>query len=128
MKISLKSGLEFLLFRTWRNNNMIEINNLKSLTLRELEQRANSGSMADVDFLMENLEMSRAFGLSKMIDFALGLVSSDEGRSRIRYFLFNGTLIQRNHAALYFKRRGNIWVLEEAVQCGCIDKTQAYSR
>ena len=110
---------------------MIEINNInnrKTFTISELEQIAKNGRASDVNFLMYHLEECTVFGQSKMIDYALGLVSSEEGLMRIRYFLFNGSEIQRNHAALYFKRRGNIWVLDEAVEKGCIDSVQAYSR
>lgn len=98
-------------------------------TRSHLEERARSGRTEDIDFLMGHLDMSRNFSLCKQIDYALGLVSSQEGRTRIRYFLFNGgSQIQRNYAALYFKRRGAIYLLEEAFQQGCIDSTQAFSR
>jgi hypothetical protein len=36
--------------------------------------------------------------------------------------------IQRNYAALYFKRRGAKNILKEAVKQGCIDKLQAFSK
>ena len=98
------------------------------LTLTELERRARSGNISDIDYLMENLEVSKSFVHCKMIDYALGLVSSREGRERIKYFLFNGSQIQRNYAALYFKRLGAALVIDEAFQQGCIDEIQAYSR
>jgi hypothetical protein len=114
---------------------MNQINNLKQHppgtgtppTLDELKQRATSGRAADVDFLMENLVLSRSFSRCKVIDFALNLVSSAEGQARIGHFLFNGSQIQRNYAALYFKRQGNAQLIDEAVRRGCIDEVQAYS-
>jgi hypothetical protein len=99
-----------------------------ALTLTELERRARSGNISDIDYLMENLEVNNSFVHCKMIDYALGLVSSQEGRERIKYFLFNGSQIQRNYAALYFKRLGADPVIDEAFQQGCIDEIQAYSR
>lgn len=99
-----------------------------TFTSAELEKIARSGRGSDIDILMENLDMGQSFLQCKMIDYALGCVSSEEGRERIRYFLFNGSRIQRNYAALYFKRLGMLPVIEEAVQEGCIDEIQAYSR
>ena len=96
-------------------------------TLENLKQRATSGRAADVDFLMENLDQSRTHSHCKVIDFALSLVSSTEGQARIGHFLFNGSQVQRNYAALYFKRRGDAHVIDEAVQRGCIDEIQGYS-
>lgn len=107
-----------------RNNN----NKNSKSTLTELEQMAKSGRSTDIDTLMKNLETGGAFLQYKMIDYALGLVSSSEGRARIKHFLFNGNKMQRNYAALYFKRIGANIILEEAVRNGCIDEVQAYSR
>lgn len=97
-------------------------------TLENLKQRAISGQIADVDFLMEQLELSRTHSRCKVIDFALSLVASAEGQARLEHFLFNGSQIQRNYAALYFKRRGDVQPIEAAVQRGCIDEVQAYSK
>jgi hypothetical protein len=98
------------------------------LTLAELERRARSGRTSDINYLMENLKVSLPGAHCKMIDYALGQVSSREGRERIKHFLFNGSQIQRNYAALYFKRLGAVILIEEAFQQGCIDEIQAYSR
>lgn len=96
------------------------------LTIINLKQHAQSGCVADVDYLMQNLHPAQTFTHCKMIDFALSLVTSDEGRQRIKHFLFNGSHMQRNYAALYFKRRGANRIIDEAVQHGHIDKVQAY--
>jgi len=102
---------------------------LRPPTLTELEHKAKRGRKADVDFLMAFLAQSVDFMLSKKVDYALSQVASTEGQSRIRHFLFNGvSQTQRNYAALYFKRRGLTQILEEAVERGCIDSIQAYSR
>ena len=98
------------------------------LTLTALERRARSGNLSDIDYLMENLEVSQSFLNCKMIDYALGQVSSREGAERIKHYLFNGSQMQRNCAALYFKRLGATLVIDEAFQQGCIDEIQAYSR
>lgn len=97
-------------------------------TLDDLKRRATSGRAADVDFLMEQLDLSRTHSRYKMIDFALSLVASAEGRVRLGHFLFNGSQIQRNYAALYFKRRGDSQLIDAAVQRGCIDEVQAYAK
>ncbi len=97
-------------------------------TLAELEQRGRSGTAADVDYLMEQLDRDEALVICKLVDYALGLIATREGRIRLQHFLFHGSPIQRNYAALYFKRREWTDVLDEAVRCGCIDETQAYSK
>ena len=99
-----------------------------SPTLDDLKQRAASGRAADVDFLMDHLDLSRTHSRCKVIDFALSLVTSVEGQARIGYFLFNGSQIQRNYAALYFKRRGDVQLIKAATQQGCIDEIQAYAK
>ncbi len=66
------------------------------------------------------------FATSRLVDFALGLVDTREGKLRIRDYLFNGVQQQRNYAALYFKRRGWTDLLDEAVRQGKIDHLQAY--
>ena len=100
----------------------------QSLTLINLKQRAQSGSASDVDYLMQNLDTNESLTGYKLLDYALGLVSSEDGRNRIKHFLFNGSEVQRNYAALYFKRRGANQIVDEAVRRGCIDTTQAYSK
>lgn len=103
-------------------------NTSSKITLADLETIARSGTTSDIDYLMEMLNTDVEFLYCKMIDYALGLVISREGRVRIKHFLFNGNKIQRNYAALYFKRQGAAVVLDEAYQQGCIDKIQAFSK
>ncbi len=87
-----------------------------------------SGSAADVDTLMNALSAGENVASSRLVDYALGLVETSEGQSRIRHYLHEGTQIQRNYAALYFKRRNVIYYLEEAFAAGKIDAAQAFSR
>lgn len=89
---------------------------------------AKNGSVSDVDFLMEALEVDENTATYKLVDFVLGLVNTARGKDRIKYYLFNGTQMQRNYAALFFKRIKNRDVLTEAVKLGCIDRVQAFSK
>jgi hypothetical protein len=87
-----------------------------------------SGAAADVDALMHALHAHDDFATSRLVDFALGLVNTHEGTARLRHYLFHGAPIQRNYAALYFKRRGHVALLNEAVVEGKIDAVQAFAR
>ncbi len=86
-----------------------------------------SGAAHDVDVLMHALLTHGDFATSRLVDFALGLVETREGDGRLRHYLFHGAPIQRNYAALYFKRRGRVALLDEAVRQGVIDGVQAYA-
>ncbi len=85
-----------------------------------------AGAAHDVDALMHALLAHDDLATSRLVDFALGLVETREGDARLRYFLFHGAPVQRNYAALYFKRRGRLALLDEAVAQGKIDAVQAY--
>lgn len=87
-----------------------------------------SGSKKDVDALMSVLITRNDIATSKLVDYALSLVDTREGKERLHYFLFYGLQVQRNFAALYFKRRGNLAILEQAVDQGKIDHQQAFSK
>jgi hypothetical protein len=85
-----------------------------------------AGSPAAVDFLMAALLEQDDFATSRLVDFALSQVQTRPGRERLRHYLFEGSPRQRNYAALYFKRRGQTDLLDEAVAQGKIDALQAY--
>lgn len=87
-----------------------------------------SGAATDVDTLMGNLLARVDFTTTRLVDFGLSLVVTDEGADRINHYLFHGAQIQRNYAALYFKRRNEMAPLHEAVAQGKIDEIQAYLR
>lgn len=89
---------------------------------------ATSGTAQGVDAIMPDLSMSMTIAASKIIDYALGLVCSDEGVSRLEYYLFNGTQIQRNYCTLFFNRRGDWQLVRLAYEKGLIDYRQAFSR
>lgn len=86
-----------------------------------------SGRPEDVDFLMDVLVRETHLGSTKLVDYVLGLVGPGTGQERIHWYLFNGTQIQRNYAALCFKRRGDKKTLQNAVSAGKIDRLQAFS-
>lgn len=86
-----------------------------------------AGRREDVNFLMEVLDFQNDIATSKLVDYALSLVATTEGIQRLRFFLFNGTQVQRNIAALFFKRRGNQSLLMLAVEAGKIDTVQAFA-
>jgi hypothetical protein len=94
----------------------------------QLVALGTSARREDVDFLMNILAEQDDFATSRLVDFALSLVDTREGKQRLRHYLFHGLERQRNYAALYFKRRGYTDLLDEAVAMGKIDQVQAYSR
>jgi hypothetical protein len=101
--------------------------------LTELEEgqgllaRGSRGLVEDVDFLMNCLHSQVDMLSSKQVDRALGLVSTAAGVERIAYYLRHGKPMQRNYAAIYFKRRGRMDLLEEAYQAGLIDYDQGFA-
>ena len=66
--------------------------------------------------------------MTRYVDFALSVVENEKGIKRIEYYLFNGTLIQRNYASLFFNRRGDYHLIEKANKLGLIDDLQAFVR
>jgi ARM-like repeat domain, GUN4-N terminal len=92
------------------------------------EQMGKKGTPENVDIMMKSLEADPGSSPHKLIDYTLGLVRDSEGKKRIAYYLFAGTQIQRNYAALYFKRLDERDILTEAVEMGCIDRIQAFSK
>ncbi|MGH7554877.1 MAG: hypothetical protein ACREMQ_17900 [Longimicrobiales bacterium] len=85
-------------------------------------------SVRDVDRLMEELVRAATVAACKELDFALSQIDGAEAHERIRHYLFHGELVQRNYAALWFKRRGLVKVLDQAVRRGLIDRVQAFSK
>jgi hypothetical protein len=96
--------------------------------VQELVDRANSGSIEDVDYILNHLTPDVTLSVTKFVDYALGLVVSDAGIERIEYYLFNGTQIQRNYCSLFFNRRGDWLIVKKAYERGLIDEIQAYAR
>ena len=89
---------------------------------------AKEGTETSIREIMDHLNAGITIGESKIIDFALGHVGSDEGLCVMEHYLFHGTQIQRNYCALYFGRRGDYLVITRAYLEGLIDAKQAFSR
>ncbi|MBN1927584.1 MAG: hypothetical protein JW798_17250 [Prolixibacteraceae bacterium] len=96
--------------------------------LKQMIDMASRGTPADVDEIMKRLSPEASLPMTRYVDFALSLIDTSEGFERIRYYLFNGTLIQRNYASLYFSRTGEWSPVKEAYEKGLIDEIQAFAR
>lgn len=96
--------------------------------LKELIDKAVNGSVNDVDFIMDKLTVDSTFAMTRYVDFALSLVENTDGIERIKYYLFKGTLIQRNYTSLFFNRLGEWKIVKQAYEQGLIDEIQTYSR
>jgi len=96
--------------------------------VQELVDRANSGNIEDVDYILNHLTSDVTLSVTRFVDYALSLVVSDVGVERIGYYLFNGTQIQRNYCSLFFNRRGDWPIVKKAYERGLIDEIQAYAR
>ena len=53
--------------------------------LQELIEKAETGEVVDVDFIMSHLTSESTFELTRYVDFALSLVDNINGISRIEY-------------------------------------------
>ncbi|MDD5016726.1 MAG: hypothetical protein PHO15_01340 [Eubacteriales bacterium] len=89
---------------------------------------AKSGTKIEIDTIMSDLNADMTIAVSKIIDYALSFVKSKEGLEHIKYYLFNGTQIQRNYCTLFFNRRGDWPLVKAAYEKGLIDEIQAFSR
>jgi hypothetical protein len=93
-----------------------------------LTGRAEAGNMDDIDFIMSYLNPCANFATTRYVDFALSLVTNEEGLQRIKYYLFSGNQIQRNYATLFLNRIGEYEIVAAAYKIGLIDNFQAFSR
>jgi len=96
--------------------------------LKYLIDRARNGSFEDVDFIIGKLNDNPTLTMTRFVDYSLGCVTHPDGVEQIRFYLFNGTQIQRNYASLFFNRRGDWLIVKEAYQKGLIDYIQAFAR
>jgi hypothetical protein len=96
--------------------------------MEQMENFGRSGQPADVDQLMIILLEQNDIVVTKIIDYALSLVQTETGMERIRFYLLHGEPIQRNYAALFFKRLGREEILARAVALGKIDTIQGFAR
>ena len=96
--------------------------------LGELIALSERGNAEDVDRIMGHLTLRSSLSMTRFVDYALSLVKTKEGIDRLEYYLFNGTLIQRNYSSLFFNRRSDYDVVNRAFKEGRIDEIQAYVR
>lgn len=96
--------------------------------LQELINRAKVGNKADIDYIMSYLTSSSTFAMTRYVDYALSLVENKFGIKRIIFYLFNGSIIQRNYCSLYFNRKGDWPIVKKALDLGLIDEIQTYAR
>lgn len=96
--------------------------------LKALIDRAILGEANDVDHILAHLENGPSLATTRFVDYSLGFVANEDGISRIHYYLFNGSQIQRNYCSLYFNRKGDWPIVKEAYEKGLIDEIQAFSR
>jgi len=96
--------------------------------LQELIERAELGNVQDVDYIMSHLTTDSTFAMTRFVDYALSLVENKNGIKQIKYYLFHGTNIQRNYSCLFFNRRYDWDIVNQAYNQGLIDEIQAFSR
>lgn len=96
--------------------------------LKVLIDKAVNGNSEDIDSIMDKLTNDATLAMTRYVDFALSLVETSDGIKHIEYYLFNGTLIQRNYASLFLNRLGEWEPVKKAYEQGLIDEIQAYSR
>jgi len=104
---------------------------MKILTLNQYLASAKRGTSSDVDTIMSQLKDDCGFAVTRFVDYALSEVSSKEGVERIKFYLMNGTLIQRNYASLFFSRRNILeewYFIKEAHDKGLLDEIQTFAR
>ena len=97
-------------------------------TLKDYIPMAKSGTPDNIDIIMGDINPDMSIAVSKIIDYSLSFVDSEQGLDRMAYYLFNGTQIQRNYCTLFFNRRGDWPLVKEAFEKGLIDEIQAFSR
>jgi len=95
---------------------------------KEIKQYCKNGTFEGIDNVMGYLDDTSDISLTKVVDYYLGTVKTIEGMKRIEYYLFNGTQIQRNYAALFFVRIDDWKLVKKAYDMGLIDYIQAYSK
>lgn len=96
--------------------------------LGEFIERAERGNEEDVDYILSHLTDSSSLAMTRYVDYALSLVENQKGIMRLEYYLFNGTLIQRNYSSLFFNRRLDYEIVKRAFNAGLIDEIQAFAR
>lgn len=107
---------------------MVHRRNIFSGKLKDLIDRAIIGGPGDVDYILQHLESNPSLAITRFVDYSLSFIDNEAGRSRIEFYLFKGSQIQRNYCSLYFNRKGDWPLVKKAFDQGLIDETQAFSR
>ena len=96
--------------------------------LGNLMAKAINGTPSDIDYILQHLTSESSLAMTRYVDYAISLVENPKGVNRLAYYLFNGTLIQRNYCSLFFNRQGDWKLVRQAYQQGLIDEIQAFAR
>jgi len=99
-----------------------------SIELDKCVTKANEGCVESVRSIMDKLDSEMTLEESRQLDYALSKITFPNSVEVIKEYLFNGSQIQRNYAALYFGRIHEYFILREAYDRGLIDEKQAFSR
>ena len=73
--------------------------------ITDLIDRAMIGQKEDIDYLMSQLTKDSTIALTRFVDYALSFVKNQQRVDRLEYYLFYGTLMQRNYCCLYLIER-----------------------
>ena len=101
---------------------------MKQTKLQKYTQLAQKGTKKSIKKIMKNLTTNTPIAETKIIDYALSRIENPEGIQTMQHYLFQGTQIQRNYATLYFLRKEEYTLIQEAYEQGLIDARQAFSR
>lgn len=96
--------------------------------LKKSVKLANQGDQNSVRKIMDNLNENMTLQESRELDYAIGQIEHKDSVEVIKEYLFHGSQIQRNYAALFFGRIHEYFILREAYDLGLIDAKQAFSR
>lgn len=94
----------------------------------EIRRRCRKGNAEDICVVLSMLNDAVDLPTTRAIDLYLSEVENSEGIQIMRRFLFFGTQIQRNYCCLFFARRNDWDMVNQAYAGGKVDAIQAYSR
>lgn len=89
---------------------------------------AKEGTKENIDFLMNQLNENSSFFMTRLIDFSLGQIETTDGIEHLKHYLFNGSRIQRNYAALTLNRIDEWKSVQKAYKAGLVDEIQTFAR
>lgn len=101
---------------------------MKENKLSHYIELAKIGDEKSIEILMSGLNQEMTLKESRELDYALSFITKKESMDVLKKYLFEGSQIQRNYAALFFGRNHEYILLREAYDLGLIDEKQAFSR